>query len=243
MAHGVILRQIQMQKDMDPIQKGKILVVDDDQDIQEMLSYNLRKEGYAVKSADNGRMAIEVAEEFRPDLIILDVMMPEMDGIETCRELRANPDLEQSIIAFLTARGEDYSQIAGFDAGADDYIAKPVKPRVLISRVQALMRRHGTREEIKTEDRYGDIAIDHEKYQVTRAGRELPMPKKEFELLSLLMSKPGRVFTREVILNKIWGNDVVVGDRTIDVHIRKLREKVGDSFIKTVKGVGYKIDA
>jgi two-component system alkaline phosphatase synthesis response regulator PhoP len=232
-----------MQNEMDSNQKGKILVVDDDQDIQEMLSYNLRKEGYEVKTADNGKMALQVAESFRPELIILDVMMPEMDGIETCRELRANSDLEQTIIAFLTARGEDYSQIAGFDAGADDYIAKPVKPRVLVSRVQALLRRHGSRLEERTADQHGEVTIDHEKYQVTRAGKELPMPKKEFELLSLLMSKPGRVFTREVILNKIWGNDVVVGDRTIDVHIRKLREKVGDSFIKTVKGVGYKIDA
>jgi len=240
---GVILQEIKMQNEMDSNQKGKILVVDDDQDIQEMLSYNLRKEGYEVKTADNGKMALQVAESFRPELIILDVMMPEMDGIETCRELRANSDLEQTIIAFLTARGEDYSQIAGFDAGADDYIAKPVKPRVLVSRVQALLRRHGSRLEERTADQHGEVTIDHEKYQVTRAGKELPMPKKEFELLSLLMSKPGRVFTREVILNKIWGNDVVVGDRTIDVHIRKLREKVGDSFIKTVKGVGYKIDA
>jgi len=240
---GVILQEIKMQNEMDSNQKGKILVVDDDQDIQEMLSYNLRKEGYDVKTADNGKMALQVAESFRPELIILDVMMPEMDGIETCRELRANSDLEQTIIAFLTARGEDYSQIAGFDAGADDYIAKPVKPRVLVSRVQALLRRHGSRLEERTADQHGEVTIDHEKYQVTRAGKELPMPKKEFELLSLLMSKPGRVFTREVILNKIWGNDVVVGDRTIDVHIRKLREKVGDSFIKTVKGVGYKIDA
>jgi len=171
------------------------------------------------------------------------VMMPEMDGIETCRELRGAPQLENTVIAFLTARGEDYSQIAGFDAGADDYIAKPIKPRVLLSRVQALMRRKGNRSEARVTDRFGEITIDHEKYEVTRSGEMLPMPKKEFELLSLLMSKPGRVFTREVILNQIWGNDVVVGDRTIDVHIRKLREKVGDSFIKTVKGVGYKIDA
>lgn len=231
------------QKDMNFSQKGKILVVDDDPDIQEMLSYNLRKEGYEVRTADDGRMAIEAASTFRPELIILDVMMPEMDGIEACRELRTMPELDQTLIAFLTARGEDYSQIAGFDAGADDYISKPVKPRVLISRVQALMRRQGSRQEEKAADQHGEITIDHEKYVVTRAGNELPMPKKEFELLSLLMSKPGRVFTREVILNKIWGNDVVVGDRTIDVHIRKLREKVGDSFIKTVKGVGYKIDA
>lgn len=228
---------------MDSHEKGKILVVDDDQDILEMLGYNLRKEGYDVQTADDGKKAIATSAEFRPDLIILDVMMPEMDGIEACREIRALPGMDQAVIAFLTARGEDYSQIAGFDAGADDYITKPIKPRVLLSRVQALMRRQGGRSETRTADRFGEIVIDHEKYQVTRSGKELPMPKKEFELLSLLMSKPGRVFTREVILNKIWGNDVVVGDRTIDVHIRKLREKVGDSFIKTVKGVGYKIDA
>src|SRR5690606_34176381 len=229
-----------MQESMD---KGKILVVDDDQDIVEMLSYNLLKEGYHVETAFNGREAIEAAGDFKPDLIIMVVMMPEMDGIESCRELRSNPETAQTIIAFLTARGEDYSQIAGFDAGADDYISKPIKPRVLLSRVQALLRRQGTATETRTSDHYGEITIDHEKYQVTRSGEELQMPKKEFELLALLMSKPGRVFTREVILDRIWGNDVVVGDRTIDVHIRKLREKVGDHFIRTVKGVGYKIDA
>ncbi len=228
---------------MDSNQKGKILVVDDDHDILEMLSYNLRKEGYDVETAADGKKALEIAVTFNPDLIILDVMMPEMDGIETCRELRANPETANSLIAFLTARGEDYSQIAGFDAGADDYISKPIKPRVLLSRVQALMRRQGNSSETKASDQFGEITINHEKYQVTRSGEELPMPKKEFELLSLLMSKPGRVFTREIILSQIWGNDVVVGDRTIDVHIRKLREKVGDQFIKTVKGVGYKIDA
>lgn len=223
--------------------KGKILVVDDDQDIVEMLSYNLLKEGYQVEKAYNGKEAIETAGQFKPDLIILDVMMPEMDGMETCRELRANPETAETIIAFLTARGEDYSQIAGFEAGADDYISKPVKPRVLLSRVQALLRRQGATAEQRIKEQFGDVIIDHEKYEVTRAGELLQMPKKEFELLSLLMSKPGRVFTREHILSEIWGNDVVVGDRTIDVHIRKLREKVGDQFIKTVKGVGYKIDA
>lgn len=223
--------------------KGKILVVDDDPDIAEMLSYNLRKEGYEVETAEDGKKAITTAGLFNPELIILDVMMPEMDGIEACRELRSNPDMDQTVIAFLTARGEDYSQIAGFEAGADDYISKPIKPRVLISRVQALMRRSGNRAETRTIEQHGDIIIDRDKYLVTRSGTEMAMPKKEFELLSLLMSKPGIVFTRETILSTIWGNDVVVGDRTIDVHIRKLREKVGDSFIKTVKGVGYKIDA
>lgn len=225
------------------MEKGKILVVDDDQDIVELLSYNLRKSEYLVETAFNGKEALEKAVEFKPDLILLDVMMPEMDGMDTCRELRANPETAEAIIAFLTARGEDYSQIAGFEAGADDYITKPIKPRVLLSRVQALLRRQGATNDQRMVEQFGDVTIDHEKYEVTRAEVLLPMPKKEFELLSLLMSKPGRVFTREQILTEIWGNEVVVGDRTIDVHIRKLREKVGDQFIKTVKGVGYKIDA
>lgn len=222
--------------------KAKVLVVDDDQDILEMLSYNLNKEGYEVRSTDNGRTALEIAQDFIPDLIILDVMMPEMDGIETCVEIRQLPALKDTLIAFLTARGEDYSQIAGFDAGADDYISKPIKPRVLLSRVQALIRRSGSGVASIATEQVGDIAINRDKYQVTKGGKEVPMPKKEFELLALLISKPGRVFTRDVILNKIWGNDVVVGDRTIDVHIRKLREKLGNDTIKTVKGVGYKID-
>lgn len=222
--------------------KAKVLVVDDDQDILEMLSYNLTKEGYEVQSADNGRAALEIAQDFIPDLIILDVMMPEMDGIETCVEIRQLPALKDTLVAFLTARGEDYSQIAGFDAGADDYISKPIKPRVFLSRVQALIRRSGTGVASIATEKVGDIAINRDKYQVTKGGKEVPMPKKEFELLALLISKPGRVFTRDVILNKIWGNDVVVGDRTIDVHIRKLREKLGNETIKTVKGVGYKID-
>ncbi len=239
----VHLHENSISDDMQNQTKGKILIVDDDTDIQDMLSYNLRKEGYQVRTAGDGKKAVAVAADFSPDLIILDVMMPEMDGIETCRELRMNSDLDHTLIAFLTARGEDYSQIAGFEAGADDYISKPVKPRVLVSRVQALMRRKGGQEEAPASNQHGDVVIDHEKYRVTRSGEEIPMPKKEFELLSLLMSKPGRVFTREIILSQIWGNDVVVGDRTIDVHIRKLREKVGDQFIKTVKGVGYKIDA
>jgi len=222
--------------------KAKVLVVDDDQDILEMLSYNLNKEGYEVRSTDNGRSALEIAQDFIPDLIILDVMMPEMDGIETCVEIRQLPALKDTLVAFLTARGEDYSQIAGFDAGADDYISKPIKPRVLLSRVQALIRRSGSGVASIATEQVGDIAINRDKYQVTKGGKEVPMPKKEFELLALLISKPGRVFTRDVILNKIWGNDVVVGDRTIDVHIRKLREKLGNETIKTVKGVGYKID-
>jgi len=223
-------------------QKKKILLVDDERDIIELISYNLEREDYDVRSADNGRDAIKIAREFLPDLILLDVMMPEMDGIETCAELREHAELRSAIIAFLTARGEDYSQIAGFDAGADDYISKPIKPRVLLSRIQALLRRQSSSGDSDSVEHAGGIAIDKEKYIVIHKGKELNLPKKEFELLSLLMSKPGRVFTREIILNTIWGNDVVVGDRTIDVHIRKLREKIGNEIIKTVKGVGYKFD-
>ncbi len=225
------------------MKKEKILLVDDEQDIIDLISYNLEKENYQVKSALNGRDAIEIAKEFLPDLILLDVMMPEMDGIETCVEMREIESLKPSIIAFLTARGEDYSQIAGFEAGADDYISKPIKPRVLLSRIQALLRRKRSASELKMGSAIGGIVIDKEKYLVVQDGKELNLPKKEFELLALLISKPGRVFTREIILNTIWGNDVVVGDRTIDVHIRKLREKIGSKFIKTIKGVGYKFEA
>ncbi len=224
------------------MKKEKILLVDDEPDIIDLITYNLEKEGYEIQSATNGRDAIEMAKRFVPDLILLDVMMPEMDGIETCVELREQDSLRNAIIAFLTARGEDYSQIAGFDAGADDYISKPIKPRVLISRIQALLRRKVQAEEVPGLEEVGGIIIDKEKYLVIFQGKELNLPKKEFELLALLMSKPGRVFTREIILNTIWGNDVVVGDRTIDVHIRKLREKLGDKIIKTVKGVGYKFE-
>ena len=225
------------------MKKEKILLVDDEPDIIDLISYNLEKEGYDIKAADNGRDAIRIAKDFLPDLILLDVMMPEMDGIETCVELREIDSLNSSIIAFLTARGEDYSQIAGFDAGADDYIAKPIKPRVLLSRIQALLRRKGNSQARSLTSEVGDIIIDKEKYLVLKNGEELNLPKKEFELLALLISKPGRVFTREIILNTVWGNDVVVGDRTIDVHIRKLREKIGSDYIKTVKGVGYKFES
>ncbi len=227
---------------------NKILLVDDEQDILEFLSYNLRKEGYEVFTSTNGKKAVELAKEVKPHLIILDVMMPDLDGIETCRELRAIDDLKDSVISFLTARGEDYSQIAGFDAGADDYITKPIKPRVLISRVQALLRRYnpsgkaartnGSSNAIKV----GNLIIDREAYLINHDGVDIQLPKKEFELLSLLASKPGKVFTRDEILKIVWGDDVVVGDRTIDVHVRKLREKLGEDYIKTVKGVGYKFD-
>ncbi len=223
--------------------KERILLVDDEPDIIELITYNLEREGYKIESADNGRDAIEIAKEFKPDLILLDVMMPEMDGIETCAEIRELDDLKNVMIAFLTARGEDYSQIAGFDAGADDYISKPIKPRVLISRIQALLRRKvSTGDEVSRIEVVGDVTIDRDKYIIIYGGKEINLPKKEFELIALLMSKPGRVFTREIILNTIWGNDVVVGDRTIDVHIRKLREKIGAKIIKTVKGVGYKFE-
>jgi len=225
------------------VKKEKILLVDDEPDIIDLISYNLEKEGYDIKSADNGRDAIQIAKDFIPDLILLDVMMPEMDGIETCVEMREIETLNSSIIAFLTARGEDYSQIAGFDAGADDYISKPIKPRVLLSRIQALLRRKGNSQSSGLTAQVGGIVIDKEKYLVLKEGEELNLPKKEFELLALLISKPGRVFTREIILNTVWGNDVVVGDRTIDVHIRKLREKIGSDYIKTVKGVGYKFES
>jgi len=220
----------------------KILLVDDEPDILEMVGFNLEREGFVVFTAPNGRKALELARTHLPDLILLDVMMPEMDGMETCRELREDARLKNSIIAFLTARNEDYSQIAGFDAGADDYISKPIKPRVLISRVKALLRRGAPAAAEIPKRELSGIVIDKERYVVYKEGVELSLPKKEFELLALLASQPGRVFTRENILSSVWGNDVIVGDRTIDVHIRKLREKLGDDFFKTIKGVGYKFE-
>ena len=220
--------------------KKKILVVDDEADILEIVQYNLEKGDFAVNTASNGIEAIEIAAEWNPDLILLDVMMPEMDGMETCMRLRSNADLENSVIAFLTARGEDYSQIAGFESGADDYITKPIKPRVLLSRIKALLRR-GTMTKTSNQVYKGKtITIDRDRYVVIQNGNEMNLPKKEFELLSLLVSQPGKVFSRSTILSQVWGSQVVVGDRTIDVHIRKLREKLGDHHFKTVKGVGYK---
>ena len=221
----------------------KILIVDDEADILEIVGYNLKKEGFEVFTAANGKRAIEIAIEEKPSLIILDVMMPEMDGMETCYQMRNIPALKDTLITFLSARGEDYSQIAGFDAGADDYITKPVKPRVLISKVKAILRRKSGGSETVLEDIVaGGISIDRERYLIKQDGKEINLPKKEFELLSLLMSKPWKVFTIESIMNKIWGGEVVVGDRTIDVHIRKLREKLGEELIKTIKGVGYKFE-
>lgn len=226
--------------------KPRILLVDDEVDILEFLSYNLEKEGYVVYTAKNGVDAIKIAEDKLPNLIILDIMMPEMDGIAACEEMRKIPSLNNTIIAFLTARGEDYSQIAGFEAGGDDYITKPVRPKVLVSRVKALLKR--TTEEItqpvvQTDTNtvtIGNLLIDKERYLIRMDDEEMILPRKEFELLSLLVSKPGKVFTREEIYHSVWGENVVVGDRTIDVHIRKLREKIGNEHIKTLKGIGYK---
>ena len=223
----------------------KILLVDDEPDILEILSYNLSAEGYTVLTATNGVEAVKQAKINQPDLIIMDVMMPEMDGIEACEQIRTIPEIKETIITFLTARGEDYSQVAGFEAGADDYITKPIKPKVLVSKIKALLRRlndtssTGNSEVINV----GDLTIDREAYKIISKGIEIVLPRKEFELLSLLASKPGKVFKRDEILDKVWGNEVVVGGRTIDVHIRKLREKIGDDSFKTIKGVGYKFQS
>ncbi len=223
----------------------KLLLVDDEPDIIEFVSYNLKKEGFQVLTANNGNAALTIAKKELPHLILLDVMMPEMDGIETCEELKRIPELKNTIVAFLTARGEDYSQIAGFDAGADDYIAKPIKPKVLISRVKALLKRYKSEGSNVAENKsnvitIGDLVIDREKYIIINKGSELVLPKKEFELLNLLASKPDKVFMRDEIYNAVWGDSIIVGDRTIDVHIRKVREKIGQDHIKTIKGVGYK---
>ncbi|SEP95654.1 two-component system, OmpR family, alkaline phosphatase synthesis response regulator PhoP [Hyunsoonleella jejuensis] len=216
----------------------KILLVDDEPDILEIVGYNLSNEGYQVITAENGVEAVKKAKKERPQLIILDVMMPEMDGIEACENIRKHPELKDVVITFLTARGEDYSQVAGFDAGADDYITKPIKPKVLVSKVKALLRRF--KDEVKDTVKVGNLVINRDEYKIVLKGNEIILPRKEFELLSLLASKPGKVFKRDEILDKVWGNEVVVGGRTIDVHIRKLREKIGDKSFKTVKGVGYK---
>jgi two-component system, OmpR family, alkaline phosphatase synthesis response regulator PhoP len=224
----------------------RILVVDDEPDITEFLSYNLKKEGFLVSIANNGLMAIEKVREFQPNLILMDIMMPGMDGIETCEKIRELPDNNQVIIAFLTARSEDYSQIAGFEAGGDDYISKPIRPKVLISRIFALLKRCGQYDElsdtIPNQNALGDLSIDIEKFLVIHKGVTIMLPRKEFYLLQLLTSKPMKVFTREEIFDHIWGSEIFVGDRTIDVYIRKLREKLGDNYIKTIKGVGYKFD-
>ncbi len=217
----------------------KILLVDDEPDILEIVGYNLSNEGYQIFTAENGNQAVKKAKKELPHLIILDVMMPEMDGMEACELIRKNPDLQNTLIVFLSARGEDYSQMAGFDAGADDYITKPIKPKVLVSKVKALLRRF-KEEDVSDTLKIGSLEINRDEYKIISKGKELILPRKEFELLSLLASKPGKVFKRDEILDTVWGNEVIVGGRTIDVHIRKLREKIGDDSFKTIKGVGYK---
>lgn len=218
----------------------RILLVDDEPDILEIVGYNLKSEGYQVYTANNGIEGVKIAKKIQPHLILLDIMMPEMDGIEACEKIRNVKLLENTIISFLTARGEDYSQVAGFDAGADDYITKPIKPKVLISKIKSLLRRLKAEEKTDSTIKIGDIVINRDEYVVFKGDNRISLPRKEFELFSLLTSKPGKVFKREVILDNVWGNEVVVGGRTIDVHIRKLREKIGDDYFKTVKGVGYK---
>jgi len=219
----------------------KILLVDDEPDIIEIVSYNLKKEGYQIYTASNGFEAIDKAEEVIPHLILLDVMMPKMDGVEACQKIRKIDKLQDVIVAFFTARGEEFSQLAGFDAGADDYITKPVKPKILVSKVNSLLRRlRHTKDEVNKIFTVGNITINREEYFVQKNDTKIVLPRKEFELMALLASKPDKVFKRDIILQSVWGNDVVVGGRTIDVHIRKLREKIGEDYFKTVKGVGYK---
>ncbi|MFN5347097.1 MAG: response regulator transcription factor [Bacteroidota bacterium] len=221
----------------------KVLIVDDEPDILEFMEYNLKKEGYVVLQAKNGKEAVDIARKEIPHLVILDIMMPIMDGIEACRVMREIPELQNTLITFLTARNEEYSQLAGFDVGADDYITKPIKPRIMLSRVKALLRRlNGNIGTSTPVVQIGNLKIDRESYLVYKDDESIVLPRKEFELLSLLTSKPGKVFTREDILSRVWGSDIVVGDRTIDVHIRKIREKLGDDSIKTIKGIGYKFD-
>ncbi|TCC91615.1 response regulator transcription factor [Pedobacter frigiditerrae] len=223
--------------------KQKILIVDDEPDILELIEYNLKKEGYQVFLASNGQEGITVAKKVQPDLIILDIMMPKMDGIEACRLMRAIPEFKNTFMVFLTARSEEYSEIAGFNVGADDYIAKPIKPRALVSRINAILRRNSSGEEVSDNKvEIGDLVIDREAYLVYQNGQKVVLAKKEFELLYLLASKPGKVYTRESILKNIWEDSVVVTNRTIDVHIRKLREKLGETYVATVKGVGYKFE-
>ncbi|MBL4648600.1 MAG: response regulator transcription factor [Aureispira sp.] len=224
----------------------KILIADDEPDILEFVCYNLTKEGFEVSTATNGLDALKKAKEIKPHLILLDIMMPEMDGVEVCKELRAIPEFDNTVIAFLTARSEDYSQIVGFEVGGDDYITKPIRPRVLISRINALLRRFNKKntQNDKNVIEVADLYINKEQFIVQKQGSEnkITLAKKEFELLCLLASKQGKVFTREEIFNKIWGSNVIVGNRTIDVHIRKIREKVGENYIITIKGIGYKFD-
>lgn len=223
-------------------QKVKVLVVDDEPDIVDLLTYNLKKEGYEVESAEDGVKAVKIASKFQPDVILLDIMMPIQDGVETCRQLRETPELKGTFIIFLTARAEEYSEIAAFDVGADDYITKPIKPRALMSRIAALFRRESKKEQELTQIKIKDLIIDRTSYTIDKSGKTITLPKKEFELLYFLAKNPNMVFSRDDLLQNIWGADVFVLARTVDVHIRKVREKIGEDYITTVKGVGYKFD-
>jgi two-component system, OmpR family, alkaline phosphatase synthesis response regulator PhoP len=220
----------------------KVLVVDDEEPILELLKYNLEKQGYEVKTASDGQIAVDIAKKFHPDLVLLDIMMPKMDGVEACRLLRAMPELANTFIVFLTARAEEYSEVAAFDVGADDYILKPIKPRALMSRISALFRRESKKSNVSSQIKIGDLVIDRTSYTIKIKGREINLPKKEFELLFFLAQNPNKVFSRDDLLQNIWGSDVYVLARTVDVHIRKVREKIGDDYITTVKGVGYKFN-
>lgn len=220
----------------------KVLVVDDEEPILELLKYNLEKQGYEVKTAADGQQAVDVARKFHPDLVLLDIMMPKMDGVEACRQIRAMPELINTFVVFLTARAEEYSEVAAFDVGADDYILKPIKPRALMSRISALFRRDSKKKNTSSQIKLGDLVIDRTSYTVQVKGKEINLPKKEFELLFFLAQNPNKVFGRDDLLQNIWGSDVYVLARTVDVHIRKVREKIGDDYISTVKGVGYKFN-
>ncbi|SIT12608.1 response regulator transcription factor [Belliella pelovolcani] len=223
-------------------QKVKVLVVDDEPDIIEILSYNLKKEGYEVETAEDGIKGVKLASKFQPDVILLDIMMPNQDGVETCRQIREIPELKNTFIIFLTARSEEYSEVAAFDVGADDYITKPIKPRALMSRIAALFRREAKKEQELTQIKIKDLTIDRTSYTIDKSGKTIILPKKEFELLYFLAKNPNMVFSRDELLQNIWGADVFVLARTVDVHIRKVREKIGDDYITTVKGVGYKFE-
>jgi two-component system alkaline phosphatase synthesis response regulator PhoP len=223
-----------------PLQK--VLVVDDEEPILELLKYNLEKQGYDVRTAIDGQVGVDVARKFHPDLVLLDIMMPKMDGVEACRQIRAMPELANTFVVFLTARAEEYSEIAAFDVGADDYILKPIKPRALMSRISALFRRESKKKNTSSQIKIGDLLIDRTSYTIKLKGREISLPKKEFELLFFLAQNPNKVFSRDDLLQNIWGSDVYVLARTVDVHIRKVREKIGDDYITTVKGVGYKFN-
>jgi two-component system, OmpR family, alkaline phosphatase synthesis response regulator PhoP len=220
----------------------KVLVVDDEEPILELLKYNLEKQGYDVKTASDGFQGVDIAKRFHPDLVLLDIMMPKMDGVETCRQIRAIPELQNAFVVFLTARAEEYSEVAAFDVGADDYITKPIKPRALMSRISALFRRDSKKKNASAQIKIGELVIDRTSYTIKVKGKEISLPKKEFELLFFLAQNPNKVFSRDDLLQNIWGSDVYVLARTVDVHIRKVREKIGDDYITTVKGVGYKFN-